>query len=320
MAIQSVTRVFYITLLILPLLHSCTNGETELEDSEEIKQPIELKYQEFKIDPNTNSKITGTSGTIIEFTAGCFEVPSNQDSLTLLLYEAYTPAQFLLGNITTTTNQGDILSTNGAIQIVALRGRDTVELKPDSALRVGFKRISKWDNPPLLFFGSRIDGKVVWNDRHAKSTESDTPSDSIEVEGVLVNRADHQNYGLMEYYLYEVNDLGWLNSDLYPTDTVPKCDLRLTANLLLKASDWLIFPSQHGACSAYWKNGQKSFFHVPINAEVVYVSFYTDDSLLYFHSSKHLVQPDVEFLPVYHRLTGRDALADSINRLGWQAL
>jgi hypothetical protein len=251
MAIQPINAIASGILALAAAIGILLSGcKEEAASKGEIPQePLmpSVVYQTFVLLANEETEITGAYGTTVQFPKDCFETDhSPNDTVHVLMYEAYAPHQFILGSITTMTDSGALLSTYGAIHLIALSQGDTLQLRSGKTLRVGFKARSILDKEPELFVGALPNSSVVWKHQSIGSMLNTSLPDSIMVEGGMVDRESFVNSSTMGYYIYNISGdglsgMGWFNCDVYPNDTTTKCNILVEHTQQPKASDWLIF-------------------------------------------------------------------------------
>lgn len=321
-----VSGIYALATAIGTLLSGC--NEEAANKGEMQQEPLmpAVVHQSFILLANEDAEITGAYGTKVQFPKNCFDMDHlPNDTVHVLMYEAYAPHQFIVGSIATMTDSGALLSTYGAIHLIALSRGDTLQLRSGKTLRVDFKSRSAPDKEPELFVGALQNSSVVWKDQSIGSTINMPLSDSIMIEGVMVDRESFVNSSTMDYYIYNItgdglSKMGWFNCDVYPNDTIAKCSILVEHRQHIKASDWLIFPKRRGACSAYFDfEGTEGirFQHIPVGEDVVYLSFYRHGSEYYLHKSVHRVSRGMTLAPAYQPINGPDALVDSLRSIQW---
>ncbi len=161
------------TLLYLSLvLFSCHSAAEEVNASAEAKKKIfsevfnekNIGSQSFEINPLRDTLLLGKKGTRVRIYANTFESEKGNSitgAVTIELKEALSPADFVLGNLTTTSKEG-FLQSGGMVYINATSGKNKLKISDDK--EIGFFVPADSVNENMsIYEGQKNDSSIVWN-------------------------------------------------------------------------------------------------------------------------------------------------------------
>jgi hypothetical protein len=126
---HSVLEIFVMTLIFVCSCKNIDKGnETDLFTK--LYNTENLTTQTFSIDNNIDNLITGESGTILRINKNIFVDKNGKPIKGLIeikLIEALKPIDMVLGNLTTTTFDNQLLQTGGMLYINATSNNETAD-------------------------------------------------------------------------------------------------------------------------------------------------------------------------------------------------
>lgn len=150
-------------LVMLSDIRSRQTVQVEVPEPDFAEIPVK-QFQTFKIDPTIANILSGEEGTIIEIPAAAFDTESNQ-MVTIQLKEYYTLSDMVFANLTTQTNEGQLIETGGMVYIEARQAsKANLKLAADKAISLKFPFEKKKEG--MQTFAGEKDGfgNVVWEE------------------------------------------------------------------------------------------------------------------------------------------------------------
>jgi hypothetical protein len=140
-----------------------TNRQAQTSLENDFKA-IERKFQDFLINPNSDTTIFCKEGTILKIRPSSFLIASTSAEVTetikFQVKEFYKISDIVSARLTTNSN-GDILETGGMLFILATSNGELCELKDDSPIEISFPFTEKKEGM-LLFNGEWTNDKINW--------------------------------------------------------------------------------------------------------------------------------------------------------------
>ena len=157
-------------LILLFCIFSCQSEREEIiENNQEIifsdiYSESQVKSQFFEIELEKDTTLISQNGTKFRIYRNSFEllIDSNriQSKIQIELKEVFHPIDFVLGNLTT-TSEGDLLESGGMIFISAKLNGEEILLKEDSEIGV-IVPVEDLDGDMMIFSGERNGSKINW--------------------------------------------------------------------------------------------------------------------------------------------------------------
>lgn len=160
-------------LIIIILVIGFSSCQSEKEKIIEGNQDIifteiygdsQIQSQFFEIDSNRDTTLIGQYGTRIRIYKNSFESTNDtisiQPKIQIEVKEAFQSIDFVLGNLTTTSN-GKLLESGGMIFINAKSNGEEIQLKEDSEIGV-IVPTEELDKNMMIFSGVRDSSKIDW--------------------------------------------------------------------------------------------------------------------------------------------------------------
>lgn len=144
------------------------------------------EQETFTIAPNKKSIIKGEQGTIITFPKDCFTTPV--DSANVELIECYTMADMIKNRLSTITNKGELLMTDGMIYINATdQDGNDLKLKKEISVKMPTK---KYDSNMKLFEAKNTN-PILWDFKGSLTLpKTSMGKSSLSVNGKTALKAD----------------------------------------------------------------------------------------------------------------------------------
>lgn len=213
----------YLALIALPgLAISCkddkeNNNSNDLTVLTNLYNELRSDAQEFVIQAGANTNITGAMGTVIKFYPNSFKDKNgstvNSGNIKIFLTEVLDPKHMVANRVQTVTESNQLLSSGGAINIVATLNGDTLAT---NGYGIEFnKRNNTIIDTMALYPGyttNIIGGNgVMWYDDTTSTTTSK-------------RRQDPDSF--TSYYNFDsCFDFGWVNCDYYTSFDDPKTNI-----------------------------------------------------------------------------------------------
>jgi len=192
------------------------------------------EVQFFEINTNNENHIIGDKGTKVTIPKDCFG--KIKGSVKIELIECYSIQDMLFNKLTTVTEKGEILASDGMIYLNAVsESGDTLEIASKKTIKVQMPT-KKLDKEMKLFEGEQHSNLISWNLSKNKinfMVNSDEERDTFVV--IETETSDSINYGAIKYgetkggevvdkikansilssYIFNLTKLGWINCDKY---------------------------------------------------------------------------------------------------------
>lgn len=145
-------KKYYLLASLLVLLAACINST---KTRPKPFTPSMLALQEFTIDPGRDTILHSLHGTVFTIAAGTFVSTS---PVTIIVREAFTPAEILAAGLTTESN-GRLLRSGGMIYFNALVNKEKLELAKPVGITVP---ATYYDSAMQLYKGVETDSGINW--------------------------------------------------------------------------------------------------------------------------------------------------------------
>lgn len=288
-------NIILLSIITLAALSSCRKDETAVEP-ENLLQDIRLvETQNFNLGLVSDTIIVGKEGTKITFNRSSYKL-DEKDTVKLVLKEFYSFKDIIANNISTITDKGDLLETNGVIYFEFTTNDQTVELKENERIPVVFpsNRILKND----IFYGIVDEYNIVkWEEDDTYLIfnlldiernmdylvtgyfiEKEIPIDSldyyIDLNSQLSERQEYINETLSNQNHSELsvllNRYGWINIDKF-IDIDKRLDFILEVKNekddLLVFSSYVLYDELNSMLTDYHIKRVISFENIPLYDE-----------------------------------------------------
>ena len=166
---------YFIILLSALVLSSCNskNEDTSVENVEKNREEGKITFfenvfnetnlvsQTFEINPNRDTLIVGERGTKLRIFANTFDgATDSSKNIIIELKEAFSKQDFVLGNLTTLSNN-EILESGGMIYLNATSEGNPINIKPEKEIGVIIPT-ELADEEMSIFNGLRNDSLINW--------------------------------------------------------------------------------------------------------------------------------------------------------------
>ncbi len=179
-----------------------------VDDLDQFYAQTGVPVQEFLVDLERDTVLTGAAGTRILIKAGIFE-GANAAEARILLKECYTYADMLAENLTTLSGN-QMLETAGMIHLDATAGGKPLKVKPGAEIAIAFANAQPKDGFEL-FDGKRLDnGRIDWT--HDPLAKEAIPK-IVFIRGKYIREASgffDRHYHLPKQILAGLNKKSWL--------------------------------------------------------------------------------------------------------------
>lgn len=187
---------FYWIIFFWLTISSCGSSDkgekkiTEPTSVNDILTYINPEAETSNINPNKDNTIKCKKGTILFFPANCFQfedgtAPKNEIKLTVEEY--YSISDFISKGLSTSSN-GEILETNGMLNITAISDGKKVIIRPDKSYVIKFPR-KKTKGEMNLFYGQNTNNTINWIPDLTSNYESGDP---IEADRLIIDTSFYE--------------------------------------------------------------------------------------------------------------------------------
>lgn len=162
-----------VLLLLLSILSACQSEE----EAQKILlfSPENLPKTTFQFSSNRDTFLIGKKGSAIHLPAYAFIDENNElyeGKVTIELLEAFTLEDMILGNLTTTSDDGRLLESSGMFRLSIKGNGKTLKVNPNAKVMMTIPAINLQEDSQI-FYGKIDDQKgLIWE--LASSTEIDT--------------------------------------------------------------------------------------------------------------------------------------------------
>lgn len=117
---------------------------------------------------NEDKEIVGANGTKIYIPRECFTKKDGDsidpgDTITVFIKDVLTPSEIIFEGLNTMADDG-LLETSGMINLLAVRGEDTLIVNPNKFIKVEFNNVFKGEtNDANLFSGNSSQNGFYWS-------------------------------------------------------------------------------------------------------------------------------------------------------------
>jgi hypothetical protein len=272
-----------IAFILTPIiLYSCQNSKESSNDFEimndqkiELFDDLRLPEQKFKINPSDPTEIVCAQGTRIYFPADCFKFPEESkknNAIVIKVKEYYKASDIVLGNLTTQTNEGNILETAGMINIEAFYGEEKVELKEEALITIYFNLRDSIKNPEMELYNGKFVSKadpIKWDLQSDSIAQTNFGSESYyQLDSILspseIGKQNEDYKKSLEYYIFKSSNLGWLNCDRLISNQEDGYVLTVKIDPTIKPVIRVVYKEYNSICAGYLNDDQTAVTFSPI--------------------------------------------------------
>ncbi len=205
-------RLGFILTMITFGLFSCRNEEKKNSNTDkdlifsELYNDSQIKSEFFEINSKRDTTLLSKNGTVVKIYSNSFIIKDDSThilgTIKIEIKEAYKPIDFVLGNLTTTSNNQN-LTSGGMIYINAQSNGQELSLRKDS--EIGFFVPTKVIDENMMIYNGKRDrtNKINW-----KSPEPILNSKLRELEQTYIT-ITYQYFGKFNDNDEEFNDWLW---------------------------------------------------------------------------------------------------------------
>jgi len=168
-------KKIFIILLSISTITSCISNPDEKDsiDKNENREKAKITFfenvynesnlisQTFEIKPNRDTIITGNQGTKLRIYANTFEgISDSSETILIELKEVFSKQDFILGNLTTKSNN-EILESGGMIYINATSNGNVLNISPDKEIGIIIPT-TLVDEEMNIYNGIKNDSSINW--------------------------------------------------------------------------------------------------------------------------------------------------------------
>ncbi len=161
-----ITRVRLILLLVVIYTGCSKSDEHQYRLNKFLKDNTSVTT--FRFVHNEDKEIVGANGTKIYIPRECFTKKDGDsidpgDTITVFFKDVLTPSEIIFEGLNTMADDG-LLETSGMINLLAVRGEDTLIVNPNKFIKVEFKNVFKGEtNDANLFLGNLSQNEFYWS-------------------------------------------------------------------------------------------------------------------------------------------------------------
>lgn len=297
----------------------------------------------FKINPDSDTVISGSQGTKIVIKANSFQF-KNRKSVTqpinVELKEVYEMSDMIRNNLSTTSD-GELLETSGMINFRATSEGKELELKPGYTIRIRFKRTTgapymrtflgqvdstgiNWEldqnnNDTLTFtveqiksISPLINPSSDWVISSTKITYGVVGLDTFEISRADVLEDKAASSGL--YFALNSSRLNWINCDRF-------LNADSTINIYVekidksKSMEFLVFKDINSLMASSDINDSLTIFrNIPFDAKVTLLSFRKDKNDYYIATKNKKLDKNDEIVKLKYRKTSLNGINETLKK------
>lgn len=285
------------------------------EDFSPLKAPEVVSF-------SASEPITHTfkEGTKIALDPANFELENTADELELRVIEYTVKSDFVLDNLTTQTQTGQLLESKGMVHVEVRQNGTPVELKKGKTIQIDFPQRTE-DDGTLLFNGQGHPGPLVWTSQQGGSSSSSEGfyrgrtfqthnGDTLVVSSFSTFRQGNDLYKvttdfdqegnveevdttIMENHfksmqaINESTNLGWINCDRFYDDNRQKTEILVSLSETKSPSVLLVFSDLNSVMSYSGKRKEQYYFSgVPLGETIEIVVLDYQDKTVDFAREK----------------------------------
>lgn len=336
------TQIKFFSILFIGLtLFSCNSESNVKKQSEQHKVSIKdttvalsvlnfdnyRQIQTFDITLNREQIIRGKQGTIITFPKECFG--KVQGNVTIQLIECYSIQDMLLNGLTTITQDGEPLETDGMIYLNALSEQGDT-LKIASNKKVIVKMPTRQIKPEMqLFKGLNSNNIITWNltkeklkhqsgnyyteEKDIKHSSSPVINDSLNRNEATVGKPTHTTVNNTkvnipekadkdvkrnrkldnDFYEFAISsNLGWINVDRFIFNINEMKPLYVS--VVNRNASYFIVLKEYNTIliPQQWKSDLFTTLsrNMPVSASFTIIGFGMKDQKIYFNMSDYIFE------------------------------
>lgn len=212
----------YLSLLALPaIILSCKDDKpvnnNDLSNLHALYQELKSDVQEFTVSAGASEDIIGALGTVIHFYPNSFKDKNgntiNSGNVKIYLTEVLDPKHMIANRVQTVTQSERLLTSGGAIHLVAVMGNDTLETN-------GYGIEFNQRNNNLVDTMALYPGYTVNNIGGATVNWYD------DTTGTTISKRRQDPDSFSSYYNFDsCFNFGWVNCDFYNNYDDPKTNI-----------------------------------------------------------------------------------------------
>jgi hypothetical protein len=324
---------FAIYLLVALFFAGCKTSSHESKDtivnlSSFFTELRTAQTQNFRISNETDTTLHGQFGTKVYFPAYCL-IDSNgnvtKEIVDVRLIEAYNPGQMIVNGLSTVTDKGQLLTTDGMIYLSASIGGGELQVSDTIPMKVSFRKSERYMDVTFnLYEGIESDDGVIWIDEPIGAEISEESLESLpeEIESQLHVPDSIRYKGSLFYRLYEVRTFGWLNVDiLQPEERESLVSFTIETGTSLHQS---IYFFVHDSRSSMFQRdlypddkGELVFPSLTKATSADIYAFYHDGEDYYYYHSSVVLNPNQKLKIDYRHIT-EDELIQLLDNIIWE--
>ncbi len=262
----------------------------------EMMSEIDQEAQVFVIDPRKGAEIITEGGTIVTIDPRVFKTELFATPIEIQIKEYYDKDRFVLGNLTTRAENGEMIESRGMIYITAIQKEDTLELERGNTIGVLFPDRELNDNTEL-FWGLMQGGEVIWKQMSFENNAQEGGETNWYQEGPYVRRSrfryekineqwnkitrtEIKNKVIMDTAIvtptqlkkmltFRVPALGFINCDRFVRDARPKRDVVVEVDKGYQPQVYVIFDEISSVMTySYRENNRFIFSQLPVGMKI----------------------------------------------------
>lgn len=251
---------------------------------------LAAETQKFTLKRTRDTTIFGANGTRIFIPAACFMAKNKKrikGNIQLVLKECYRPQQMIKERLSTLCGN-QLLASEGMIHIEAYANKQKLQLKKGKRLVVHFPKRKKEFADMNIFYGkTNQEGNVVWK-KETQSLDKRNPYQS----NTNYKASFQQKYknsdisdideAELNYYIFNANELGWVNCDRFYKSTAKKIDYIVQTDSAFDGQVSLIFKDFRGVLIGEKTEKGYIFKNIPINERIDIVAMKSGEKGLLF--------------------------------------
>jgi hypothetical protein len=282
---------------------------TNFKNNNSIFQVLKTEKQKFIIQQHSDTTLVCKNGTKIYIPKNCFNISKETKEVVINIQEYTNKEQFIKGNLTTKTTDGNILESGGMIYIEALSNGKKISLQKGKNIEIEFSSRKENDNMEI-FYGRKENNEIVWNQGNPNSsTNTFNYYVSWGIEGVYYDykcttplsqdsilRVINENFkdiSKTKYISYTASisnnmshekalissKLGWINCDRFYRDSMPKTSIAIQYKGDFIPTVYLVFKDINAIMTFNSLENEKIFFNrIPIQKNVKVIAFYKGEN------------------------------------------
>ncbi|WP_107038639.1 OmpA family protein [Brumimicrobium mesophilum] len=294
----------------------------DYDTNNSIYETLDKDFQVYKISSQKDTLITCLEGTVLDIGKDVFALKNKSSDLIIKVKEYYNKSDFISANLTTLTNNNELLESRGMINIEAYQDGEEIQLKEDKSLGIFFKD-REVDDGTGIFIGSEDNNEVIWNQSWSGFTDISSygwsvtyyeGGDTIKKSQWWYEKIDTVTYKirhtiqkgvekydtlnaesemLMKDLMLSSSSLGWINCDRFYKSDGPKTDFVVEINEDFSPDISIVFSEINSVLPYSYREDNKFIFNnVPQGMKISIVGLYksTQDDQIYFASEKSLTK------------------------------